>query len=77
MTEYNLENAEWISNLSLQETNKRLLVNVEADGKQQEAVGIMVNNGANNADIPPGTELVHGSLVSSNSETAAPTFHRT
>jgi len=77
LTEYNLENAEWISNLSLQETNKRLLVNVEADGKQQEAVGIMVNNGANNADIPPGTELVHGSLVSSNSETAAPTFHRT
>jgi hypothetical protein len=70
LTEYNLENAEWISSLPLQETNKRLIVNVGADGKQQEAVGIMVNNGANNADIPPGTELVHGSLVSSNSETA-------
>lgn len=77
LTEYNLQNAEGTNNLSRQESNKRLLVNVEADGKQQEAVGIMVNNGANNADIPLGTELVHGPLVSSNSETAAPTFHRT
>jgi hypothetical protein len=68
LTEYTLENTEKASSLS-QETNKRLIVNVEANGKEQEAVGIMVTNGANNADIPPGTELVHGSLISSNSET--------
>jgi hypothetical protein len=70
LTEYNLQNAEGASNLSRQESNKRLIVNVEANGKEQEAVGILVNNGANNADIPPGTMLVHGSLVDSNSETA-------
>jgi hypothetical protein len=70
LTEYDLQNTEWASSLSQQETNKRLIVNVEANGKEQEAVGILVNNGANNADIPPGTELVHGSLISSNSETA-------
>ena len=69
LTEYKLENTERASSLS-QETNKRLIVNVEANGKEQEAVGILVNHGANNADIPPGTELVHGSLISSNSESA-------
>jgi hypothetical protein len=69
LTEYNLQNTEGASSLSRQETNKRLIVSVEANGKEQEAVGIMVNNGANNADIPPGTEIVHGSLVNSNSET--------
>ena len=68
--EYNLPIAEGIGSSSRQESNKRLIVNVDADGKEQEAVGILVNNGANNADIPPGTELVHGSLVSSNSESA-------
>jgi hypothetical protein len=70
LTEYNLQNVEGISSSVRQETNKRLIVNVDAGGKEQEAVGIMLNNGANNADIPPGTELLHGSLVSSNSETA-------
>ena len=62
LTEYNPQTAEWTGSSSRQESNKRLIVNVEADGKEQEAVGILVNNGANNADIPPGTELVHGSL---------------
>ena len=70
LNEYNLPIAEGIGSSSRQESNKRLIVNVDADGKEQEAVGIMVNNGANNADIPPGTELIHGSLVSSNSESA-------
>src|SRR6266581_2950538 len=59
-----------IGSSSQQESNIRLIVNVDADGKEQEAVGILVNHGANNADIPPGTELVHGSLISSNSESA-------
>ena len=70
LNEYHLQTAEGIGSSSRQETNKRLIVNVEADGKELEAVGILVTNGANNADIPPGTELVHGSLISSNSETA-------
>ena len=70
LNEYNLQTAEGIGSSSQQESNTRLIVNVDADGKEQEAVGILVNNGANNADIPPGTELVHGSLVSSNSESA-------
>ena len=70
LDEYNLQTAEGIGSSSQQESNKRLIVNVDADGKEQEAVGILVNNGANNADIPPGTELVHGSLISSNSESA-------
>ena len=70
LTEYNPQTAEWTGSSSRQESNKRLIVNVDADGKEQEAVGILVNNGANNADIPPGTELVHGSFVSSNSESA-------
>jgi len=70
LNEYNLQTAEGIGSSSQQESNTRLIVNVDADGKEQEAVGILVNNGANNADIPPGTELVHGSLISSNSESA-------
>ena len=69
LDEYNLQTAEGIDSSSRQESNKRLIVNVDAEGKEQEAVGILVNHGANNADIPPGTELVHGSLISTNSET--------
>jgi hypothetical protein len=70
LTEYNPQTTEEAYSSPQQESNKRLIVNVAANGKEQEAVGILVNNGANNADIPPGTELVHGSLVSSNSESA-------
>ena len=69
LTEYTLENTERANSLS-QETHKRLIVIAQANGKEQKAVGIMANNGANNADIPPGTELVHGSLIRWNSETA-------
>jgi hypothetical protein len=36
----------------------------------QEAVGIMAQHGANNADIPAGMTLVHGTLVATNAETA-------
>jgi hypothetical protein len=68
LTEFNLHTAGETDSSILHESNKRLIVNVNADGKAQEAVGIMVNNGSNNADIPPGTKLVYGSLVSSNSE---------
>ncbi len=70
LTEYNLHTAEEAYSSSLHESNKRIIVHVKAEGKEQDAVGILVHNGANNADIPPGTMLVHGSLISSNSETA-------
>ena len=52
-------------NAALATTEHRALVQVEAVGREEEAVGILARNGANNADIPHGTELVQGDLVSS------------
>ncbi len=43
----------------------RVLVRVLAKGREQEAVAILVSNGANNADLPFGTTLDHGSLIAS------------
>lgn len=51
------------TNPTLQSSNKRVIVHVKAPGKEQEAVGILAQHGANNADIPVGTQLVHGVLV--------------
>lgn len=51
------------TNPVLQPSNKRIIVHVKAPGKEQEAVGILAQHGANNADIPDGTMLVHGVLV--------------
>ena len=51
------------SNPVLQPSNKRVIVHVKAPGKEQEAVGILAQHGANNADIPVGTQLVRGALV--------------
>ncbi len=45
------------------ETATRFLVHVLAEGREQDAVGILADFGANNADLPPGTLLVHGSIV--------------
>ena len=44
----------------------RVLVHVLAKGREQEAVGILISNGANNSDLPFGTDLSDGSIVSSN-----------
>ena len=44
-------------------SNKRVIVHVKAPGKEQEAVGVLAQHGANNADIPVGTKLVHGVLI--------------
>jgi rhodanese-related sulfurtransferase len=44
---------------------RRLLVHVQAAGRQQEAVDILVQHGADNSHIPPGAELVHGAIVRS------------
>lgn len=70
LTEYDLQDVVEAISPSLQASNKRVIVQVKADGKEQEAVGIMVQNGANNADIPAGMKLVHGTLIGTNSETA-------
>ena len=51
-------------------SNKRVIVHVKAPGKEQEAVGILNQHGANNADIPVGSRLVHGVLVGAGVESA-------
>jgi hypothetical protein len=45
------------------DSTMRILVRVLAEGREQEAVAILVSHGANNADLPLGTELYHGSLT--------------
>ena len=70
VTEYNLRTTEEAEGSSRYNANTRIIVHVQAEGKEQGAVGILVQNGANNADIPPGTQLVRGSLESTDSETA-------
>src|SRR5690348_5911209 len=65
LKEYELQGAAVASttNPALQSSNKRVIVHVKAPGKEQEAVGILAQHGANNADIPVGTQLVQGALV--------------
>ncbi len=53
-------------------TATRFLVYVLAEGREQDAVGILAACGANNADLPPGTMLVHGSIVSADEDSAHP-----
>ena len=52
------------------ETATRFLVHVLAEGREQDAVGILADCGANNADIPPGTMLIYGSIVSADEDSA-------
>jgi hypothetical protein len=51
--------------------NTRIVVTVKADGKKEEdkAFAILFDNGANNADLPPGTILKQGAIVSAEQET--------
>lgn len=44
-------------------SDARVLVHVFAPDREQEAVNILVRHGANNSDIPPGTEIVKGDLI--------------
>ncbi len=39
-------------------------------GREQDAVGLLADCGANNADLPPGTLLVHGSIVRADEDSA-------
>ena len=49
--------------------NSRIIVTVKAEGRDQQVFGILFNNGANNADFPPGMELRDGNIVSAEAET--------
>ena len=71
LTEYQTRTSEETESSTLFVPERRTLVQVHAAGREQEAVGIMADNGANNADIPSGTMLFQGSIVSADSETAA------
>jgi hypothetical protein len=48
--------------------NSRIIVLVKAEGRDKQAFGILFNNGANNADLPPGMELRDGKVVSAQAE---------
>ena len=49
--------------------NTRIIVTVKVDGQEKQAFGILFDNGANNADLPPGMELSDSSIVSVQAET--------
>jgi len=49
--------------------NTRIIVTIKADGRDKQAFGILFNNGANNADLPPGISLSDSKIVSSQAET--------
>lgn len=53
------------------DSGMRVLVQVLAEGREQEAVEILVSNGSNNSDLPPGTKLYHGSIIDSTDATDA------
>ncbi len=63
--------AEEAVNISLTDSGMRFLVQVLAGGREKEAVEILVSNGANNADLPPGTKLSQGSIIGSTDATDA------
>ena len=46
-----------------QTADTRFLVHVMAANREQEAVGLLAHHGANNSDLPPGTEIVNGDLM--------------
>jgi hypothetical protein len=66
LTVYNPHPAEEPVDSSHVDAGMRVLVRALAEGREQEAVAILVSHGANNADLPLGTELYHGSIIGSN-----------
>lgn len=64
--EYNPNPVEEANEGIVRESHQRFVVSVEAGGRQPEAVGILMSCGSNNSDLPPGTDLVHGKIVSVN-----------
>ena len=45
--------------------NTRVIVTVNADGRDKQAFGILFSSGANNADLPPGMSLSDSRIVTS------------
>ncbi len=62
---YDPHPAEEADDFSQVDSGMRFLLQVLAEGREQEAVEILVSNGANNADIPLGTSLFDGSIIES------------
>ena len=58
------EKGDVISLVTSETSAQRFLVHVRAEGREQEAVAILVSCGSNNSDLPHGTALVDGSIVS-------------
>jgi hypothetical protein len=48
--------------------NTRTVIIVKAEGRDKQAFGVLFNNGANNADLPPGMTL-SGTILTSEGET--------
>lgn len=49
---------------------RRIIVHVEAEeGREPVILDILVSNGANNGDLPPGTRLEHGAIIRADQET--------
>jgi hypothetical protein len=60
-----------VENALLQGVDRRFFVHVEAPGREEEAVDILAHHGANNSDLPRGTELVQGKLTYTRAAAAA------
>lgn len=54
----------------------RVIVHVTTTGRDQEAVGLLVHYGANNADLPLGTEMVRGNLIPQTQDAMSPLSQR-
>jgi hypothetical protein len=65
LTVYDPHPAEEPVDSSQGDSGMRVLLHVLAEGREQEALGILVSNGANNSDLPFGTGLSHGAIVGS------------
>ena len=63
LTVYDPHPAEEPVDSSQVDSGMRVLVHVLAEGREQEAVGILASHGANNSDLPFGTDLSHGSII--------------
>lgn len=71
LTVYDPHPAEEAVDSSQVDSGMRVLVQVLAEGREQEAVEILVSNGSNNSDLPSGTTLYHGSIVDTTDATDA------
>ncbi len=56
---------EALGSVELISEKSRIIVAVMAEGRDRDALGILMNNGANNTDLPPGIVLEQGALVRS------------